>query len=516
MEKLLNPKNLYLTFRPEECTPATSHKSQGSAVSLLWGLNRILFNLSKCQRSLEERNQLVRIHPSVRELLGFWKDSSHKSRAGQNIIDSLIRSIQDYTSKAVMASGGILSDLRSGLLVCLPVLESHGGYLSSMASRKEGKLRELSSSVECVVRSVADREKITFVEIGDRDVTSPEVRKIVEALEENYYEPVNISTLLPVERRRRHKVLNAHLVQQSPVKLVLWTFDNHGVSPQSVFGFLIRLEDDPNQVMRKIVALRPDLLSQQKMYFPREFKQQFKYYSSNIVDVSSAPTRLLLDMMLGDSRAAPCAVTKAVEERALDAILSCDEELACDLRAFNGRDTQYKEFLSVVRRTLSEFLAEDKNRWQNSYNGTIVSNMSMSASLPALFSLCVDKARTENPGMPIPDSDKFLCRYLYPRTAAAAASCSSSEELLALRWAVQQKVLEKPNPDAYYNMSQYKSLKTFAVSLGNDLVTMVSTDDKSGIDVGESDLPIVACQHPGKSWVPSQLKLGEGNTPFIS
>ena len=63
-------------------------------------------------------------------------------------------------------------------------------------------------------------------------------------------------------------------------------------------------------------------------------------------------------------------------------------------------------------------------------------------------------------------------------------------------------------------MSQYKSLKTFAVALGNNLVLMVGTDDKAGIDVGEPGLPIVACQHPGKSWIPEQIKLGEGQHSF--
>ena len=63
-------------------------------------------------------------------------------------------------------------------------------------------------------------------------------------------------------------------------------------------------------------------------------------------------------------------------------------------------------------------------------------------------------------------------------------------------------------------MSQYKALKTLAVALGNLLVTMAATDDKAGIDVGEPGMLIVACQHPGKSWIPSQLKLGEGQHSF--
>ena len=49
-------------------------------------------------------------------------------------------------------------------------------------------------------------------------------------------------------------------------------------------------------------------------------------------------------------------------------------------------------------------------------------------------------------------------------------------------------------------MSQYESLKTT-----NCLVTMVATDDKAELNVGEPDMPIVACQHPGKSWIPSDM-----------
>jgi hypothetical protein len=104
-----------------------------------------------------------------------------------------------------MSSGGILSDLRVGLLECLHVLESHREYLSSMVQRKQNRDNEVSSSVDCVVQSVSDREKVTIIEIGQKDVTSPDVKKIIEALEDDYA-PVNISTLLPVNRQKRFKV----------------------------------------------------------------------------------------------------------------------------------------------------------------------------------------------------------------------------------------------------------------------------------------------------------------------
>ena len=486
-------------------------------MSLIWKLTNVLFTLSKCQKSLQERSQLVKISPSIRSLLDFWKDSSHKkSPISQNMVTTLINSIQEITSKVGIARGGILSELRTGLLQCLPVLENHSSYLTSMATRKQiQRSTNISSAVECVVRDISDREKVKLIEIGEREVTAGEVKKIVQAFsEKDFYEPVNLSVFLPENRKRRFKVLHQFLPQQSPFKLCLWIFDNHGVAPQSVFGFLVNLEDSPNIVMKYVMDLRPQLLAEQKIFDPREFLRQMKFYCSDIVNLTSSPVRILMDMMLGNDRSSDNAPAKLVEERALDAILSDDDELALDMRTFNGRESQYLTFLAVVRRTLSEYLAEDKNRWQTAYDGTVVSNFSMAFSLPDLFKQCIENALKEDPDMPIPSSDKYLTRYLYPRTAAAAAATSTSESLLPLRWAVQQKLFDKPNPDSYYNMSQYKSLKTMAVTLGNDLVVMIATDDKSGIDVGEPDLPIVACQHPGKSWIPSQLKLGEGQHSF--
>lgn len=111
----------------------------------------------------------MKIPPAVKNLLGFWQDNSHKSQAGQNNIASIVKSIQECTSKTVMLSGGILSDLRVGLLECLHVLESHREYLSSMVQRKQNRDNEVSSSVDCVVHSVS--EKVTIIEIGQKDVT---------------------------------------------------------------------------------------------------------------------------------------------------------------------------------------------------------------------------------------------------------------------------------------------------------------------------------------------------------
>ena len=69
---------------------------------------------------------------------------------------------------------------------------------------------------------------------------------------------------------------------------------------------------------------------------------------------------------------------------------------------------------------------------------------------------------------------------------------------------MQQKVIEKPNCDAYHNAALFKYIRSFAVELGNDKVTMIGWDDKAGVDVGEPEQPTAATQNPGKSWMHSE------------
>ena len=234
----------------------------------------MLFSLSKCQKKLKERNQMSKISPCIRSLLNFWKESSHKEDpVSQNMISSLMSSIQDTTSKEGMARGvvGIPVELRTGLLQCLPVLENHLEYFRAMAGRKQSQRMsdsDITTAAECVIRDISEREKIIIVEIGEKEVTSEEVKNIVDTLsEKDFYEPINLTALrlLPDDRKRRFRILNQFLHQQSPLKLCLWMFDNPGVSPQSVFGILISLEDSPNDVLKHVMELRPQLLADQKM-----------------------------------------------------------------------------------------------------------------------------------------------------------------------------------------------------------------------------------------------------------
>ena len=122
--------------------------------------------------------------------------------------------------------------------------------------------------------------------------------------------------------------------------------------------------------------------------------------------------------------------------------------------------------------------------------------------------------KENNPNCPLPTSEAMITRYLIPRTKAAAETACRSEALIPLKLAMQQKIIEKPNVDAHYNAAQFKYLRTFAVELGPDLVSLIGWDDKTGVDVGEPEQPTAATQNAGKSWVHRDSPVGEGQHSF--
>ena len=77
---------------------------------------------------------------------------------------------------------------------CLPVLEKYRTFLESKSSKKVEK--SASNAVESLVTDIGEREKITIIEIGNKELTHPEVTKIMNSLQ-GIYEPVNISLVLP-------------------------------------------------------------------------------------------------------------------------------------------------------------------------------------------------------------------------------------------------------------------------------------------------------------------------------
>ena len=370
---------------------------------------------------------------------------------------------------------------------------------------------KISTAAEAVAQQISDREKVTILEKGSTQMSHVTIKDLVKDLQKvDHYQPINISTKLPTNKSSRFTFLNRTLPRQTPLRMILWSFDNGSSAPKSIFVMAVPEEDPPQEIFNKITQLKPQMLALQKFFFPREFYHQFHDQAGSVTGISKQNFTMLSAMVMGDDR----NMQGDVRERFEEAMFSADPEACYDLRFFNGSEVQFKEFLKEFRSAVEDFMVEDRGRHEMKYDGTIISRVSVGFSLSSVFREVCKKVKDKNPYCPLPQSESFLHRYLIPRTKAAAESARSSVPLIPLKLAMQQKVIEKPNVDAYYNSAQYKYLRNYAVELGNGLVTMVGWDDKTGVDIGEPDQPTAATQNPGKSWVQSDQIVGEGQHSF--
>ena len=500
-----------VTFSKTDCDARIKNKKTGAATDLVYEITEIIWKIGQAEKQLKSSSLWNKLLGVIKNHVNFdvkSKDPIHMTQHSSRVFAANLREI---ASRALMANEK-LSELKVALLSSAEVFDQYSDYLKAHLEnvKKKSFKGSVSTAAEAVVMEISNREKVSLIEMGSKPLKNQTVIKIFKKLdEEGPYNPVNISTILPTNRVSRSTILHRDLPNQAQNKIVLWTFDN-GPAPQSIFAFIVEPNDTQQTILEKTNQLKPQLQILQKFYYPREFYRQFYDKIGAVTGISSQDLRLMCSMVMGDERKFDGEVKKRFEE----AVMSGDPDYVYDLRHFNGRDIKYKEFLSEFRNAVQEYMVEDRGRHETQYNGTIISKVSFGFSMKQMFKTVCEKVKEKNPNCPLPSSEFTIARYLVPRTQAAASSASKSEPLIPLKLAMQQKVIEKPNVDAHYNAAQYKYLRSFAVLLGPDLVTMVGWDDKTGVDVGEPEQPVAATQHAGKSWVHQEVRVGEGQHSF--
>ena len=143
---------------------------------------------------------------------------------------------------------------------------------------------------------------MSLLEKGSALMTHSLVMEIVKLMDENDNKPINISTLLPTNRFSRSSFLHRTLPRQIPIRTVMWSFDNGRNAPQSIFAYSVGEGETQQQIFDTIAELRPELLSLQKFYFPREFYHQFYDQAGSVTGISKQNFKLLSAMVMGDSR----------------------------------------------------------------------------------------------------------------------------------------------------------------------------------------------------------------------
>lgn len=500
-----------VAFFKSDCAPRLKNRKTGAATELVYEITDIIWRTGQAEKQLKSSALWGKVPDLIGELATFEQKSKEPVKISQISSKAFATHIRETASKALMASPN-LAGLKFSLLECAEIFVKYSDYLKKHAESfqfKTVKGRSISTAAEAIILQVNSREKVSLIEAGSKPLINPTLINIFEQLGEPY-EPLNISTLLPTNRFSRSTILHRDLPNQTPRKLVLWTFDNSAVAPQSIFAFLVDPMDSQQTILNKTQELKSRLQSMQKFYFPREFYQQFYDQIGSVTGISPQNLKLVSSMVMGDDRRFDGEVQRRFEE----AVMSGDPDFVYDMRFFNGREIKYKEYLYEFRKAVEEYMVEDRGRHESQYNGTIISKVSFGFSIKQMFKKVCEKVRETNPDCPLPTSESMITRYLIPRTRAAAESACKSEPLIPLKLSMQQKVIEKPNIDAHYNAAQFKYLKSFATEFGPDLVCMVGWDDKTGVDVGEPTQPTIATQHARKSWVHQERPVGEGQHSF--
>ena len=462
-------KDQEVTFDKSDCDPRIKNRKVGAATSLVYEISDIVWRVN--QSGLI--NSLAHCDQKPKDPLQITQISAK----------GFATKIREVSSKALMAIPN-LKTLKMAMLMCADLFVKYSEYLKAHAEsfkkRTEAE-KSISSATEAVLLQVSNREKVSLLQTGIKPMRNKTVIDIFEKLSQfDHYEPVNISTILPTNRFSRSSIIHRDLLQQSPQRIVLWTFDNGSIAPQSIFAFTVDTDDNEATILAKTNKLKSNLQKMQKFYYPREFYQQFYEQIGSVTGISAQDLKLISGLVMGDERKFDGEVRARFEE----AVMSADPDYVYDMRYFNGREIKYKEFLLEFRSAVQDYMVEDRGRHDTQYDGTVVSKVSFGFSLRQMFKAVCEKVKEKNPNCPLPTSEAMITRYLIPRTKAAAETACRSEALIPLKLAMQQKIIEKPNVDAHYNAAHYKYLRPFAVELGPDLVSLIGWDDKTGVDVG--------------------------------
>ena len=500
-------------FSHSECAPKKKHSTPGTGTQLLHEITEIAWKVGQCEKQLKGRHLWNKIPEELLRLITFENKSKEPVQMSQHTSKLFATQIRETTDRALMALTK-LGPLRIALLKAAEVFMEYEAWLKINAEQwrsRSARQSSIGTASEAIIRQIGEREKVTVIEKGSKSLKHPVAMKIFEDMKNvAHYEPLNMSVLLPTNSSTRKYILHSIIPTQSPERFVIWSFQNGAQAPQSLFAISVDQNDSLEQIFEKIGQLKSQLQNLQKFFYPREFYQQFYSQVGAVTGISDQELKLVSSMIIGDGR----KFTGDVQDRFEEAIMSCDPDFVFDLREFNGREIKFTEFLDEFRSSVEDYMVEDRGRHEMQYDGTVVSKVSMGFSLRNVFQEVCKKVKEKLPHCPLPKSEHFLHRYLIPRTKAAAESLTRQAPLVPLKLASQQKVIEKPNIDAHYNAAQYKYLRSMAVDLGPELVTMIGWDDKTGVDVGEPQQPTAATQHTGKSWIHQESVAGEGQHSF--
>ena len=188
-----------VSFSTSECTPRQKHKVTGQATQLLLDITEIVWKVGQSEKQLSGRGFWSRIPTELLKLISFEMKSKEPLRLSQHATKLFAEQIRDVADRTVMAQNK-LKTMRMALLQTAEVFLDYSSCLkSNLESVKLVKANHkgIATAAEAIVGQIADREKVTVIEKGNKPLTNPVDMKLFYKMKDSEpYAPVNISVLL--------------------------------------------------------------------------------------------------------------------------------------------------------------------------------------------------------------------------------------------------------------------------------------------------------------------------------
>ena len=257
-------KHQNVTFYKSDCSPRVKNRKTGAATELVFEITEIIWKVGLAEKQFKSSFLWSKVPGIIRNLGTFELKSKDPIVMSQLSSKSFASHIREVASKALMASQNLVQ-LKLALLSCAEIFIKYSEYLKSHLENvktKKAKDGLITSATEAVLHQIGNREKVSLIEAGTKPLKNQKVIEIVGKLEQSgFYQPVNISTILPTNRCSRSTIIHRDLPNQAPQKIVLWTFDNCSCAPQSIFALLVDPADSHQAILDKTAHLKPKLQS---------------------------------------------------------------------------------------------------------------------------------------------------------------------------------------------------------------------------------------------------------------
>ena len=323
-------------------------------------------------------------------------------------------------------------------------------------------------------------------------------RKSVEEItlllnKKDFYDPVNIDSCFPHSRSFRYRFVKNLKQSGLPGKNISLFAQYYGGIKGNVY-FVWR--EDPSVPENHAIARNQTIdLVQRSLpkYFSRGHKNKARIMIERLMfdKITPAEFRVLYSELTGDDSASTNCATQEIDDRMQTIMNNLSPDLAKDLRVNNARKSKFDQFWDICTTLIESLTAVDERRHAHgsTSTGDVIVNMAVAISARDLYNQCKTEALKTLQEEEIPSLSWFRFQF-WPKDTRTHTALNYTGRF-KVRYMMQQRMLRKHHDDGHYCACINKYIRSMAVKF-RDVSTLLCTDDKHKISIGEPGYPLSA------------------------